>query len=304
MSTEAVSYPFYRISPEVVEASGTWECRRRESPDNSFVLSGNIESWDYQTDLEFRRSLSIDVPKMLENCGFMEGTEIRIQVLVSTSRQRMRWIAHSIDLICQGGSGVEVTELGFELKGERLQGDLRIDTEISVLKAVPSTDDPFIPTAEGSRLWSDSVTAALEGSLSRFPMSSVSFTKAFSDIGNAGWMLHWSPDMVESSASAAMRLYLNEDSKLFQEIVSCDTPVCGLVQSDILRQVLMTFLLDDEFELDPHGWPEHSLGNFAAQWIMNIFRELPGDQIRSRIRSEPGWAEARIQSYVRSDNGN
>ena len=302
MSTEAVSYPFYRISSEVMEASGPWECRRRESPDDSFVLSGDVESWDYQTDLEFWRRLSIDVPQMLENCGFMEGTEIRIQVLVSTSRQRMRWIACSIDLICQGDRGV--AELGFELKGERLQGDLRIDTEISVLKAVPSTDDPFIPTAEGSRLWSDSVTAALEGSLSRFPTSSVSFTKAFGDIGNAAWMLHWSPDMVESSASAAMRLYLNEDSKLFHEIVSCDTPVCGLVQSDVLRQVLITFLLDDEFELDPRGWPEHSLGNFAAQWIMNIFGELPGDQIRSRIRSEPGWAEARIQSYVRSGNDN
>lgn len=306
MSTEAVSFPFYRLSPEALKGTGEWQYAR--VGDNESIpepLGGCIESWDYQVDLEFLRTLSVDVPALLRDCGLEPGTVVRILVLVSTAGQRIRRRVCSVDLTCDADSGKQECELVFGLEGAALQGDIRVDTEIGVLDAVPGNpEDPFVPVSKGSRLWSDSVTTALEGSLSRFPMSSVSFRNAFGNIGDAAWMLHWSPDMVDSNVSAAMRLYLNKDSDLFDEIVAGETSLYRVVETDVLRQILVTFLADDDFDISPDSWAQYSLGSFAAQWLSNIFGDAAADQLRSRARSEPGWVDARIQSFMRSGIGN
>lgn len=301
MGTEAVSYPFYRLSPDTVKP-GVWEYSRTGTNQGEReILGAAIESWDYMVDLEFTRKMNVDLQSVLNDCKLMEGAVLVIIVLVSTAGQRIRKRVQRIEFACRADKEIPEIQLGFDLDGETLQQDLRIDTEICIGKVIPrDRNDPFSPVTEGSRIWSDSVSIALEGSLSRFPMSSVSFRQAFGDVRDAAWMLHWSADSLESSASSALRLYLNEDSDLFSEITECSSALCDVVQIDVLRQILVRVLSDPDFDMTPDSWPQYSLGGIAAQWISNIFGEVSPDQLRSRACSEPGWIEARIHSYMRS----
>lgn len=299
MSSDAVSFPFYRLSANAVQP-GMWTYSRTgANSDESKVLGAGIESWDYNVDLDFQRNFGIDPQAVLDDCRLQEEATLVVMVLVSTAGQRIRKRVSTIEFTCHKGGGIADLELNFHMDGMTLQRDLRLDTEICVKKAFPQEEsDPFTPTDSGARIWSDSVTAALEGSLSRFPMSSVSFRQAFGNIGDAAWMLHWSPDALESNASSAIRLYLNTDSNLFNEIVGCNSVLCKVVQTDVLRQILVALIADPDFDLTPDNWPQYSLGNLVAQWANNIFGEMSAEPLRSRARADPGWVDARIQSYM------
>ena len=299
MSSDAVSFPFYRLSANAVKP-GIWTyLRTGANTDDSKALGGGIESWDYNVDLDFQRKFGIDPQAVLGECRLREEAKLVVMVLASTAGQRIRKRVSTVEFTCCKDAGITDIELNFHLDGVTLQGDLRIDTEICVRKAFPQEEsDPFTPTETGARIWSDSLTTALEGSLSRFPMSSVSFRQTFGNIGDAAWMLHWSPDALETNASSAIRMYLNTDSSLFNEIVSCNSVLCKVVQTDVLRQILVALIADPDFDLSPDNWPQYSLGNLAAQWASNIFGDMSAEPLRSRARTDPGWVDARIQSYM------
>ena len=301
MVSEAVSYPFHRLKAETVHA-GNWEYSKTGDEMAAMEqLGAAIESWDYMVNLVFKRSIRVVMSEVLDDCGFKNGASLILVVLVSTAGQRIRRKIQHIRFECDESKGISEFELSFFIEGKTIQGDLRIDTEMCVEKALSRDEnDPFTPKTPGSRIWSDSVTTSLEGSLSRFPMSSVSFSQAFGDVKNAAWMLHWTADSLENNASSVLRLYLNEDSTLYSEITACNSALCDIVQTDVLRQILIRVLSDPEINISPESWPEYSLGGIAAQWICNIFGEVEPEFLRSRARSEPGWVDARIQSYMRS----
>ena len=303
MTSEAVAFPFYRPPADSVVPQPWFYETKPDSGQGSQPLEAAVPSWDYNVDLILSRSIQVDVPGILKACRLDAGTILRITVLLSTAGQRIRRKVLSSDLVCEASMVSLERELGFELMGEAVQGDLRIDTEITVHEACSGADaDEFVPTVPGARLWSDTVTAALEGSLSRFPMTAVKFGDAFGEVAHAAWMLQWAPDALELNAASALRLYLNEDADVFEELVACETPLCGIMLADVLRQVLVTVLGDADYRPAPDDWPEYSLGRLAGEWLNAIFPEIPVDVLRARLQSDPGWVESRVQSFVRSDN--
>ena len=289
---ESIAYPFIRPPANSVDAS-PWKV----SVDGAdpVELGSGIGGWDYNSCLCLSRRVSFSLEGILRCCGLRQPCGLGIQVLLTTGtgslRQRVysRLVHSDADLPAQ----IEIRP-----DSATLQNDIMLRTEL-VLHVPGAADRHLAPREAGTRLWQDSVTASLEGSLSRFPVSAVDFGQEFPDSARAPWLLWWQPAALETNAAAAVRLYLNSArADMFSRLRDGDESLSGVLTADIVRQILVTLLHVEEFDADPAAWPEHSLGQVAAAWVNDFFPGQDAATVRTRLEQKPGSVEAEIHSAI------
>jgi hypothetical protein len=294
---DSVAFPFLRPRPEHLDVSPWLISVDDKDP---VPLGSGIDGWDYDSTLRLSRTVSFGVDEVLADCGLRPGSLLGLQVLLSTASGGFRQKVHSTRIA--GGEDLPV-QIDIRPESRMLQGDLRLRTEL-LLTAARGAGHRFAPREAGTRLWHDSATASLEGSLSRFPVSAVDFREAFPDSAQAPWLLWWDPSALETNAAAAVRLYLNSAVPgAHDRLRDGEDSLSAVLTADIVRQILITLLHSEDFTADPGMWPEHSLGQVASGWLNDFFPEESDETMRQRLRQNPGKVEAAIHSAVAAGAG-
>jgi hypothetical protein len=290
--TENTAVPYLLPAPGHITAS-PWLVSVGERGEE--LLEGGIPGWDYDTRLSFRRRISVSIDGICEDCSLSPETVFLLLVVITTAAGSYRWVGYRSTLTTDSPVISEITIVPAQ---DTLQGDISLRTEL-LLHSRQQAAGRLAAREPGTRLWSEIVTASLEGSLSRFPISVTDFSYSFPDTIQAPWRLWWKPSALESNAIASLRLYLNSaDGRTLEQLQDDSGLMPAVMAADVVRQIIVTLLGCDEFIPDPAEWPEHSLGQVAAYWIAEFFPERDPDTLRQALYFNPGALEAAIHHAV------
>ena len=262
-------------------------------------VADGIAGWDYQRDLTLVRGVFVDVAQVRKKCDLQPHCVLQLAVVVASEAARFRRLAWSSRPIDDSELRDQIL---VSLPARHLAGSIRLETEL-VLKTAssPKAFSAFMP---GSRLGNDVKLIALEGLASRFPVESFDFRQALPHLGipRALWYLSWDRSDLALPAMQALRLFLNSRFKDTVALASAgNSELQDLVSIDIARQLISGALSDEEFCLNPKGFPDNSVGMAAWNLIQLCFPGLTASQARDWLRHDPARFEAIIQSSMKRD---
>lgn len=283
-----IAYPFLTIPDELVTTddwliSGVGE----EAP-----LQRYLENWDYNTEINLRREISIEVPELAQAVQVPEESlDLFLLVRIGTgpgSKPR-KWI-YQERLSTETGT----FKFSTSVESKTLSTRLYLETSLVLAK---STDKgaPISPMRQGSRLWSDVLDVMLEGEEPRFPIELAKFSGVFNGAYiSLPWMLHWSPANLHRDFGSAVRLFINSEAEDFcQRFVDGDTITLHSVMSGVVQQICVA-LISQYSDEELAECDEGSLGGYAMYWLSLAFPSDSLDQIRSKLDSTPGSVYASL----------
>lgn len=155
------------------------------------------------------------------------------------------------------------------------------------------------PSHPGSRVWSQTWSAKLEGGRTRLPIEIISFRTQLHDLAIPNALLHVSvADDPQLEFEQAVCVYLNSDHPRFvADFERGEKSATAMVWDSVVRQVLSAALseaLDDEGQATPEG----TFGAQLAVWIESIFPGESRRTLHAMRKDSSGLFESRIQSWV------
>lgn len=292
--TGRIAFPYLKVASDLVHASD-WAL---EVPGSAPKTVGvGIPGWDYQQDLVLVREIRIPIEKCLKSCGLAmaSGASVRLSIECETGPTGYRWLAHALGPM-QSGSLEETIRVS--LNGNTLAGAVTLTTGLH-LENPGSRSESLAPHRPGTRLWEESRTIQLEGSMGRFPMEAVDFQAAFGhlNLGAARWILYWEPRRWDWAFLGNVQLFLNSaDSELMTDIQEERAPLLAAIISDVVRQMTTALIVDEEFREEMSKLPDWTVGGVVRDWLELAFPEDPPDVLVGRVRENPGQFEARVQA--------
>ena len=290
--TSPVSYGFLRPNAKRIEAGGwtvvTPDGQSQENPEI-------IPDWDYFTDIRVVRSLHLDLPGLLEDCGLASGSSIGAVLTWQSSWTGLRGATTLVPLL-NGENSLELP-----ITGEQLGGRLTVSANVVLAEA--KKEHPLAPSRAGSTLWSDSTRVALEGTGSRFPIVPVPFAESGLAGGRLGaWYLSMEMLDLTASGSGSLRLYLNSSHPGVQEMLAhpASPPSARLaefIHYDIARQLVVQALLHDELD-DQTVYEPDSLADMLLALLARLFPDRDLRTLQGDYRTAPGELEAEIQGRL------
>lgn len=257
---------------DAVEAAG-WEVIAHGVAHDAH---GDLPGWDYQTPIELRCLVRVDLPRVRRDCGLADDAEVR---LVGS------WYASSTNRR-QVGASVPITESGEHRLHLRVDptvigGQLRVTRQLVLGRTQPGTD-ASAPRRAGSILWYEPheliTVVHLEGDAARFPTEAVDFAQLPIGEHDASWWLDVRVDDLDASPLHSLRLYVNSESPLIERLLGGEeSEVVAATRSvlfwDVARTLIDRALDDDRFVDLRVTFPVDSLG---ATLRSLLARFLPG----------------------------
>src|SRR5882724_5940545 len=266
-----------------------WELNGEERP------GAMLKGWDYGTDVTASRRIKLDVPAARIASGLSANSTLRVAVLWSTGagfEARELGFSSRVQL---SGDDPRVVEVSLVIPGERLASAFALTTEI-VLEARGTRSGQSSAIEIGSRLWSDDVTIALEGSGPRLPVVLVEL-----DPPDSAWSLRSTAEWLYSHPSAAIHVLVNrrrEDicrALLSRPPDEKDRLVRSALKFDIGRQMIERALDDQDFDDDAAFGPQTS-GEAIRQRLRIVFPGLSIEEVRAFRSTERERYERQLQA--------
>lgn len=276
---------------------------RLVSDDDESPLPESLPGWDYQMDLHFRRTVSLDLDRVRAESGLTESCPILLVAVWTATGSNLRGPGRHIRL---SGNGWTTAMLDFEMRGADLGGTLLLDTAV-VLAERRENARPSTPRRAGSVLWSDRVTLRLQGDAPMFPMAVIDFALTSFPHG-AAWHLQISGTL-ESAAMGSLLLLVNEKNAVATTAFKnaalprpADRIVLSAVYADTARVMMEHALAQDDF-VDGAEFPDDSLG---AAFLALFDRLFPGRSItdvRLQCMYSPALFSSELQAAVKIFEG-
>jgi hypothetical protein len=204
------------------------------------------------------------------------------------------------------GSATESREftLSADLPGRLLAGDVRISTQI-VLAGEGRSSDVLAPRFAGSVLWEESVSVALEGTASRFPIEVVDFSAVHWAPYGAGWYLSWNSDELHQPFLRNVRLFINASHPAVVGAVQTATPtpeqaaLRSVLYYDVGRQLIRGALENDDLVEVPESFAEGSTGRAVLRMLKVFFPTERPKSLRSTMRTRREYFDGLLQGSLR-----
>jgi hypothetical protein len=269
----------------------------REEP-----LPEAMPRWDYSTDLSIRRSGTIDIRAVRQECGLAPDDPLRLAAIWQSRGSALRGKVCSVN-IPPGADAPSVTLEG-RLSGRDLAGTLDITTML--LLARPRTSPVrLVATKAGSTLWEDMTPVALEGTASRFPMEVVDFAKMPGVPAAAAWYLDSAHVDLHRSFLGSVRLLLNANCEAVVRAASSQAPTAedrairSAIHYDVGRMLVRRALSEDELLENPDAFDAGTVGATLAALLAVLFSADPVRAVRDAMLERPEYFDSVLQEKLR-----
>lgn len=280
------------------------------------AFGGSLEGWDYATDLELHRRVTIDGNGLRYDAGLRNGTPLRICVRSRPASSRIRTLETSVLL---PPSGTAALTLEVVVSGRNLAGLLSLETVVELAEDVVDPV-PFTATRTSSILWQDEASATLEGDSGLLPVAPVDFSSAGLPSG-AAWYISLDTGRWDWAAMGSLLVLLNTGNPAVRAALADPSGPDARSLFDTLEVDLVTDVVgravDDESFRDiflayPGGDPpddDYSLGSLVRA-LVRVRLARPNqtvDETLARLRelraADPSLYRAEVQhglGYPRS----
>ncbi|WP_227980734.1 hypothetical protein [Nocardia spumae] len=253
--------------------------------------------WDYQTDLNLRRNVTVDIARAREESGLAPGTDLTLAATWAADGSKLKGC-----LMRQPVPESGVVELSAVLRGADLGGTVVLDTALVLTKKRTGHDRLTAPRRAGSVLWSDRHTIRLQGDATQFPIAIVDFaTTSYPE--NAAWYLEIGSNL-EAATMGAILLLVNEKNAVMTEAVQRaksprvqDRLAMSALYGDLARSLVNHALRDSEFD-DEIDYEDDTLGATLQELIGRLFPSRSIGDIRLLADSSPSRFDAELQAAV------
>lgn len=265
---KAAALPFLTIPDQLVQAGNWVLVDTAGEPLQVLDHQSNINDWSYDTELRFAREFTLPSEDAATAIGLDGTAEFHITVMIEAGQPGVRLKEYEADI--EDLAGAE-NIIQFGIDSARLCDQMHVSTVITLANDVSSAAK-FSPAKCGSVLWREKVSFFLEGSGSRFPIRSCSFSGLPRVPDEARWHLEWSPDYARYAFAGSVILLVNTDHPAYAEaVVEADPGVMGELMSGVAVELAVGLLNNKEFRSDSEDYPEGSLGAVARSWLEFAF---------------------------------
>ncbi len=255
-----------------------------------------IREWDQNLCLSVARVVEIDLGIVAGSGRLQPGAELAVVPTWWSEGTGMRGGGEPAVFEIDGSRQRRTFELLMKINGHELAQSVQLRSALVLLKPTAGMSrDPLAPRRRGSTLWEDSAALVLEGSASRFPISTVDFVESGLGPANACWRLEWSPDDLSLPAMACMRLYLNEGHRTFHAAATSQDPDPA---QHVMRSALKYGVGEEMVRLALDRVDDLMVGDFSGQpsAVGKVFLDLLG-------RLFPGQSATEVNEMRRTDPG-
>ncbi|NKY52040.1 hypothetical protein [Nocardia vermiculata] len=253
--------------------------------------------WDYQTDLNLRRRVTVDVVRAREESGLAPHTALTLAATWRADGSKLKGCPMRQPVPESG-----VVELAAVLRGADLGGIVELDTALVLANRRMDTDRPIAARRAGSVLWSDRHAIRLQGDATQFPIAIVDFTTTPYP-ANAAWYLEIGSNL-EAATMGTILLLVNEKNTAVADAVKRvtnsriqDRLVMEALEADIARAMVNHALHDSEFS-DEIDYEDDTLGATLQELIGRLFPARSIEDIRLLADNSPSRFEAELQAAV------
>ncbi|MFI1397721.1 hypothetical protein [Streptomyces sp. NPDC020681] len=286
----------YRVPSEDVVVAESWLL---VSQDGEIPMPEALPDWDYQMDLQLRRTVRVDLDRARSQSGLPADTALTLAVVWTATGSNLSGPAEHARLT---DSGTITAEFDVVLRGADLGGLLLLDTAL-VLAERRTDARPSSPRRAGSVLWSDRESLRLQGDAPQFPMAVIDFARtSFAD--DAAWHLQISGGL-ESATMGSLLLLVNERNTITATAFEnagrprpVDRIVLSAVYADAARIMIEHGLGNDDFAEDA-DFPDGSLGATLLSLFDQLFPGQAITDIRMRQRQMPALFASDLQAAVK-----
>lgn len=281
------AFPFLVLPDEAVTFEG-WQLGDRGMP--LLPVGDLLPDWDYARDLTLRAVVELDWTVAAHALELDEEALLITAALhVGTGQGNLprRTAVVAVDEISKSRTRIV---LEADLAGSDLSSQITGHVHLSLGRDMDG-GTALSPKIQGSRLWSTDFDVLIEdGGSSRFPVSSLSFTKAFPSRPHtlSPWYLDWRPSALHSDFSSSVALYVNEDDKEFHtRFHGGDRLTVQSVLGGVAFQLCSVALTsEDGFELN--SFEEGSVGAVISHWLIQAFGLKLAGEARTQYERDPG----------------
>jgi hypothetical protein len=278
----------------------------RAGPLGSFPLA-----WDYNTRLDFGRTIEVDVDGVLQDCGMDEVARLALCVRTWTSASRIRTLLSRRDL---ASTGVHRESITVSIDGAGLAGTMMLETTLE-MAADRDGGHPFSPHRLGTILWRETISTPLEGDGGLLPIAPTSFAANPRLPSNAAWYVSLDFGDWDAAAMGCLLVLVNTDKDLIEHTLSATdgdqlaATVSGSLAADIVGDVVAKALEDHTFPIDPgEREPDGDVLTLAGlvTGLLRSYLRRPGEsdveafeRLRRLRESDPSMYRAEVQQGVR-----
>lgn len=273
---KAVALPHVTIPDHLVKAGNWMLVDAAGEPLQVLDDHSNISDWSYDADFRLAREFEVPVEDAAAAIGLDGQALFSVSVMVEAGQPGIRFKEFEADINDLAGAE-NVIQLSLE--STRLCDQIHVSTVITLGNDVAS-DTKFCPAKSGSVLWREKSSFFLEGSGSRFPIRSCSFSGLPRVPDDARWHLEWSPDYAEYAFAGSVILLVNTDHAAYAEaVVEADPGVMGELMSGVAMELTIGLLNNQDFRSESGNYPDGSLGAVARGWLEFAFPNKSHEEI-------------------------
>lgn len=264
-------------------------------------LPDRLEHWDPFTDLEFFRSVDVDLDAVRAGCRLNVDAAFALAATWYSNRTRLSGASEDVELGLM--QGLVRAPLSVHVPGAAAGGRLELRTTL-VLREPGSGATPISPRREGAILWFHSATVALEGGAARFPVTPLKFETSGLPEG-ACWKLEWNPEVLDAPVLADLRLLVNlSDETVLSALRSGaadakSSLIRSFVMFDVARSLIDGALRNDRFVEAPESFDQGSIGRMLFELLSMCWPAVPVKTLASQRREDPARLEADLQAHLR-----
>lgn len=289
--------PFLLPNPDAIRHAG-WEQQSSAGP---IPLPLEMEHWDYQTELVLTAKITVDVPRVADDCGLGPDSRFRLITLIRSSKTPIETKVSDV-AVPRGHQSHEVL-LTARVPGTTSGGRLSVETLLVVTEAKPL--NLLAPFRAGSILWRDVQHSHLQGIGSQFPTDAEDFSLTRPEIAKAGWKLSIDTSEPDAMFLTSVRLTLNTHRPAITRLLagSKDAETRQLqrmIDLDITRQLVNAALASEEIVGLDVDWEAVSVGGV----LRNLLQQLwPTGEDPQTLRSWSVNDPARIETHLQHVRG-
>lgn len=289
--------PYLTLPNDAIHADPVegWELLVDDNPDRVVGDKDLFPSWDSSLSFILRRRFVCN-PQAFDDYLEIPSAHASYQFIVrlETASGLLSQVVFKKEL----GPDDSTVEVLIAPDSRWLSKDIAVACSL-VVASVRGHLGALSPSRSGSRVWSQTWSAKLEGGRTRLPIEIISFRTQLHDLAIQNALLHVSvADDPQLEFEQAVCVYLNSDHPRFiTDFERGEKTATAMVWDSVVRQVLSAGL-SEAFDGEGEAPPEGSFGAQLAVWIESIF---PGESRRSLCamrRDNPGLFEGRVQSWV------
>jgi hypothetical protein len=258
---------------------------------DTVVVDGRADQWDYNASLRVEWPLSTDLTGVLADCGLSDDARVEAVISWHSTWTNLRGRGEVITLVDGGNS------LGLEVPGHLLGGTLNLTATVT-LGHPGSQPDRLAPQRPGSPLWSTRSTVVLEGAAARMPVMPVDFGTTGRGHERGLWLLECDDHDLTASVTGALLLYVNSAHPEPEELLErphqpAATALARFMSYDITRQLVLRALHHRELD-DQHSYDQGTLGDLYLKLLRTHLPTATLRQLRRQFEDDPGEIEAEV----------